>query len=271
MNLSRRLIKFYVDSSLHVALGLTSLTIVSFLKFNLPIELKTIALVFFSTVSGYNLIKYSHQWRTDLNHHLAILCLSTVFALFSMVLLSFHNWLTIAIIASVTFISVWYVLPKQYGLSLRRMPIMKLIAVGITWALMSIALPIAESELLFFFLRVPSFLTILFTQTVLLVMVWCLPFEIRDLKVDDPNLKTLPQLIGVPLTKVVGYILLIACGLLGILVDNYDNGWNETDILIYLLTALLLYFSTQSRSDYYASLVVESIPVLWMILLIIAD
>ncbi len=41
-------------------------------------------------------------------------------------------------------------------------------------------------------------------QRVLLVLAFLIPFEIRDLAYDKPELKTIPQRIGVTQTKIFG-------------------------------------------------------------------
>ena len=58
MNLIKQLIKFYINSSLHIAASVTSMCLVTEIIYKLNISLNFYLFVFFSSVLGYNFIKY---------------------------------------------------------------------------------------------------------------------------------------------------------------------------------------------------------------------
>jgi hypothetical protein len=102
----------------------------------------------------------------------------------------------------------------------------------------------------------------------ILVLALCIPFEIRDLKYDEESLHTLPQVLGVKLSKRIG-LLLCAFYLAGIFYDlNLVEQFNIIESVMVLIIGLFIWFSDKFKTDYYASFFVEAIPVLWLVLYI---
>jgi hypothetical protein len=79
------------------------------------------------------------------------------------------------------------------------------------------------------------------------------------------SLHTLPQLFGVEKTKWIGYCLLCIAFVLKAF-SSHGAALLE-GVFIYLLIAVAIYFSSLQRTKYYTLFWVESIPVLWWILL----
>ncbi|VAW22831.1 hypothetical protein MNBD_BACTEROID04-1895 [hydrothermal vent metagenome] len=96
-----------------------------------------------------------------------------------------------------------------------------------------------------------------------------LPFDIRDVNIDSTILKTIPQTFGIPTSKAIGYVLLIV--FVGL--EFFKNKDSFIDILIIILisiiTALFLRFSSPKKSRYYTSFWVELIPVMWLVLMVL--
>ncbi|MGB3591904.1 MAG: hypothetical protein WBA16_09510 [Nonlabens sp.] len=110
-------------------------------------------------------------------------------------------------------------------------------------------------------------------QLFLFVIALCIPFEIRDLKYDAVELKTLPQTIGVPASKFMGIILCIICLSLEI-VSIYklpESPHYLPGTLIYVTTGVMIYYSSEKKPDYYAGLLVESLPLIYLGLLIASN
>jgi hypothetical protein len=100
-----------------------------------------------------------------------------------------------------------------------------------------------------------------------------LPFEIRDLDLDQIYLSTIPQKIGVRNTKIIGYALLGDALLLEFVKHQFDQ--NRFLIVVFLVVILILFLakSTPKRSRYYTAFWVEAIPILtlgilWIMVLI---
>jgi hypothetical protein len=95
-----------------------------------------------------------------------------------------------------------------------------------------------------------------------------LPFEIRDLKDDSLKLATIPQKIGIFNTKLFGAVLLVF-----FVVLDLFNTIAMADILLNavlaLVTFLFLVFAKKNQSKYYSAFWVESLPVLWLVLLLL--
>ena len=114
-------------------------------------------------------------------------------------------------------------------------------------------------------------------QRFALIFVLILIFEIIDLSNDDPHLKTVPQQMGVKRTKILGYILLIIFCVLELFNSNVNGNLNfqffsQQLLLIFaiaILVALFLAFANEKRSKYYTSFWVESIPIVWWLLLLL--
>jgi 4-hydroxybenzoate polyprenyltransferase len=100
----------------------------------------------------------------------------------------------------------------------------------------------------------------------LFVIALTLPFEIRDLKYDELELKTIPQKLGVRNTKWFGTVLLMISGFLAIQQNYIDDLQLYCSLLVYLITLAFLWFSKVEQGRYYASFWVEGIPVLWLLL-----
>src|SRR5690606_1692626 len=101
-------------------------------------------------------------------------------------------------------------------------------------------------------------------QRFLLVMMLMLPFEIRDLQYDSLKLATIPQKIGVLKTKIIGTLI----GILFFVLEFFKMQINTKLVALTLIVAIMillyLWFANKSRSDYYSSFWVESIPIQWL-------
>jgi hypothetical protein len=91
-------------------------------------------------------------------------------------------------------------------------------------------------------------------QRFLVIVCLLIPFEIIDVKNDEKSLNTLPQIIGVPLTKCFGFVLLFICSF-----------FLNLDFKIAFIILLFIMFSNANRSKYYTIFWVESLPIFWLL------
>ena len=103
------------------------------------------------------------------------------------------------------------------------------------------------------------------------VYVESLPFEIRDINDDDLRLSTIPQKIGIPATKRLGFL-----GLVSIFVFSFFLLQNAAiDVLIttivMVVTGIFLVVSHPKKPFYFTAFWVESVPVLWAFLVLISN
>jgi 4-hydroxybenzoate polyprenyltransferase len=107
-----------------------------------------------------------------------------------------------------------------------------------------------------------------FTQRFLFVFALTLPFEIRDLKFDMANLRTVAQIFGVRNSKIIGVLTLLTILLLEFIKVESDIRSVISLILISVLLSNLIINSRIRQTKYYSSLWVEGVPILWCLLLL---
>ena len=125
---------------------------------------------------------------------------------------------------------------------IRKIPLLKIFYVGLTWALINS------------WLILPSFDGPVFLISWLFVSALVLPFDIRDMKSDD--VVTFPILIGVQKTKYLAYLMVFAASLLSVF--YLDSLYSGCFLAASIFTYLMIYFSENKNRDSYFSFWVES-------------
>ncbi|MEM7185963.1 MAG: hypothetical protein AAF466_04825 [Bacteroidota bacterium] len=273
MHWFKKIISFYVDASVHVALAVTSLAWITVLEFGFERSWEVMGFIFFGTITGYNFVKYAPVagWhhKTLTSSLKAIQLFSFLCApagLYFLIVSPVEVWYTVLPLAVLTF---FYAIPFLHGsrrtdkgsshlFSLRSLSGLKIFVVGMVWAGATVLIPWAGSG------EVADGIGYTLLQRFLFVIAWTLPFEIRDLAYDRPSLGTLPQLLGVERTKWLGYVLLLGCVVVELL--KPDGAWAQliSCILIAVISAVFIFRSKKEQSRYFASFWVESIPIVWM-------
>lgn len=263
---------FYINSSIHVALAVFSMTYVTLLELNLPTDWPLLLFVFFSTITGYNFVKYFGMAKF---HHRRLARWLKVIQIFSLICFLLMLWFLfqlkpktivyIGIFGLVTFLYAIPFLPKRYFMdrqkNLRNIGGLKVYVIALVWAGVTVLLPIFDENGVF-----TTDAWIMTIQRFLLVMLLMLPFEIRDLKYDSLKLATVPQKIGVKNTKVMGVLVGVVFFVLEFLKDELSLKLISLTLAVALITLLFIVFATKKRSDYYSSFWVESVPIFWLIL-----
>lgn len=275
MNVLKRLLNFYLQSSIHVALSVVSLTIITLLEFNIPYTVSLFYFVFFASVTGYNFVKYFGVAKF---HHISLtkwLKGIQVFSFFSFLAMCFFalhlSAKTVCFILGlglVTFLYAIPFLPKHFFLdskqNLRSIGGLKIYLIGVVWSGVTVILPIIESKFSF---STDVFITAI--QRFVFIIALMLPFEIRDLSYDSLKLSTVPQKIGVKFTKVLGLLLLIVFFLLEFFKDDINVLFTIVLFFVSLITFLLILLSKVKQNKYYSSFWVESVPIFWLLILLV--
>lgn len=118
----------------------------------------------------------------------------------------------------VGFFSLFYVwkLPVL-NLNIRSIPGVKIFVLGVTWVLATQVLPFY-----LFSLNIDTTKgAVFFIGSFLFMVAISIPFDIRDINLDEDRLKTIPQKIGVPNAKSLAIILLFMSTVLHIWVANH--------------------------------------------------
>lgn len=262
----KQLFDFYLDSSIHVALSCFALVNYTYLILNISINYSVVLFAFFGTIAGYNFVKFDALARAKKNKMSwklkAIAGLS-----FLSLIIGIYYFLELQkitkIIASVVLIlTILYTLPFfPNKRNARNWVGLKIYIVAICWVGVTLLLPIINCDY-----KINFQIGILILQRLLLIFSLILIFEIKDLKNDDPHLKTVPQQIGIAKTKNLGFVLLIIFVGLSAINFNYEYLELKLNFAIAIVIGFFLFFTNENRSKYFTHFWVESIPIAWWLL-----
>jgi len=271
MQVLKRIIDFYINSSIHVALAVCGLVWVTLLNFNVGANLDFVFFIFFATITGYNFVKYFGLAKFHHRRLASWLKAIQIFSLLCFVALAYYTFKlkteTIFYFIGLGLITFLYAIPflpkkifVQAG-NLRAIGGLKIYVIAFVWTCVTVLIPLLNENYV-----LDNDMVIEFVQRFLYVVIATLPFEIRDMKYDSLKLATIPQKIGVYKTKVIGVLLIVLVFLLEFFKDEFYV--NKTIILSVICVLLLFFllFSTKNQKHYYSSFWVEGIPILWAIL-----
>lgn len=262
MQYFRGFFNFYINSSIHVALAVVSLSVLSFLEFNLVVDFKLLGFIFFGSITGYNFVKYAGIARLhhrSLARNLRLIQVFSLFCFLGFLYFAFLQELKILFTAAVfgVFTLLYAIPPGKNNQNLRNISGIKIFIIALVWAGVTVIFPLL-SKVEF------NQLILEFLQKFCFVIALTIPFEIRDLKYDAGTLKTLPQQVGVQKTKIAGYLLLA--------VILFLEFWKDfilveliTLLFILGVTGIFIKYTKTNQVDYYASFWVEGIPILWLL------
>lgn len=263
----KRLLDFYINSSMHVAVAVLSFCALTAYEFNLNTSAAFYSAVFCASVSGYNFVKYFgltkfyyRSLTTKLKYIQLVSVLSSIGFGYVFFRLQPNSQLLFLILGVITFL---YAIPMGMKMphNLRSIGGVKIYIIALVWAMATVVLPVLESQQI-----LVSDHWILVLQRTFFVIVLMLPFEIRDLDTDQLHLSTIPQKTGIPYTKIIGYAMLGDI----ILLEFFKLKFNQNRFLILVFSVVLLAVflakSTKNKSRYYTAFWVESVPILTLIL-----
>ncbi|WP_282136666.1 hypothetical protein [Seonamhaeicola maritimus] len=273
MGLIKQIFNFYINSSIHVALAVCSLTWITLIEFQAPVDKTLLFFIFFASVTGYNFVKYFGIAKFHHRRLASWLKTIQVFSFFCFLFLVFYalklpmkTLLYIVGFGMLTFFYAIPFLPKRFFVdkqqNLRSIGGLKIYLIALVWSGVTVFIPLINSE---FQLNTDAFITGF--QRYMYVIVLMLPFEIRDLRFDNLKLSTVPQKIGVINTKAVGVILLLGLFALELFKDELNLVQVLALGVILLCTLTLVVLATKNQGKYYSSFWVEGLPVLWLIIL----
>ncbi|WP_033959257.1 membrane protein [Psychroserpens jangbogonensis] len=265
---------FYINSSVHVALAIVAMSYVTCLEFGASVDINVLSFIGFASITGYNFVKYFGLAKF---HHRSLsskLKAIQVFSLLCFLVMCFFavqlnkaSLIAILIFGVVTFLYAIPLLPNRIFIDkkkqLRSISGLKVYIIAMVWSGVTVFLPLINDEF-----DINDDVVISAIQRFIFVIVLMLPFEIRDLNYDSLKLSTIPQRIGVSRTKVIGILLLFLLLALEYFKDDINLNNTLSLVLIVVATLLFLNFSTKKQGQYYSSFWVESLPIWWVILLL---
>ncbi|MBU3681486.1 MAG: hypothetical protein FGM16_06060 [Flavobacterium sp.] len=253
MRIFRYLFDFYIQSSFHVGLAVLALLHCSVLQLQINVQFPVSLAVFCGTVLGYNFLKYAElvylgkansTWHWAIGFCTALAALCFVIALFQLTASQ-----QLVFLSSGLFV-VGYPLLRRFGW-------FKLFFVSAAVTHITVFIPLVLE------MQVDNTLINILIQRFFLLSSLLIPFEIWDSQFDGAHMQTLPQRLGIQKTKYLGYSLLIpVIALMGRQAD-----YQLATLVVVALAALSIYFTSLQRSNYYTSFWVESVPIVWWLVL----
>ena len=260
----RKIVELIVFGNIWISLGAAALTLNTFLVMEWTVNPSLILLVFFATVLSYSfqrVIRHTsgnainsirHQWVYKQIKLLFVLiaassCLSgyLFFTLFSFYdLIYFSPLISIALFYAV----------KLFPKSLRDIPFLKIILIASSWAAVTVLIPAHINQ------ELSAYGTwAIFVLNFIYIFALVIPFDIRDLHFDEPEKKTIPQLIGLKAAKYTAIALLVLCGLLSCALLN------EAVYLIpvYLVSIVLVLQVNDRRKEFFYACGIDGLILLF--------
>jgi hypothetical protein len=268
MTILKRLLDFYINSSIHVSLSVYALVRMTGFLFEIP-QIQVPALfAFFGTIVGYNFVKYdalARRYKLQIRTELKLIAALSFLSFLAAGYYFFQLGQTTKIIGiAFLILTMLYTLPFfPNRRNARNWAGVKIYIVSLCWVGVTLFLPIINAGI-----PLGAEVLIVGIQRFILIFVLILIFEIIDLQVDDPNLKTVPQQIGVLNTKILGSILLFVFILLGFFQTDFSIPSLFVRLALAMTAFFFLLFAHEKRSKYYTSFWVEGIPIFWWVLLV---
>ncbi|HEY0091505.1 MAG TPA: hypothetical protein VGB43_03370 [Flavobacterium sp.] len=269
MRILKRLFDFYLRSSIHVALAVFALVLMTQYMFGIVNGNAVAFFAFFGSITGYNFVKYDALARIgkrDLSVQLKAIAALSFFSTIACGFFFFKLKVQTQLIAFVFLgLTLLYTLPFfPNRKNARNWAGVKIYIVALCWSGVTVMLPIIDANVDISF---QVYLKAL--QRFILVFVLILIFEIIDLSKDDPHLQTVPQQIGVKPTKILGIVLLLVFYAMEFFRIHMDNSQLIVNSVLVVGLTLLLVFANVNRSKYYTLFWVESVPVCWYCLVLL--
>ncbi len=268
MRFLKLVLDFYLNASIHVAFSVYAFLRITEIYFELPYNENLNWFLFFGTITGYNFVKYAGVAKL---HHKSLtkdLKIIQIFSFLCFLSLCYFMYQvpikTLYFTIPFVLLTILYAVPFLSGFdkNLREISYLKIIVVGFVWAGFTVFIPIIDAGN-----EISVDVLFLMLQRFLIVVVLILPFDIRDVKYDAISLQTIPKKIGVEKTKKLGLILLVFSLVLEYLLVT--SSIVKTPFMIFFF--LMIIFLMRAKIDqykYYSSFWVESLPIVWWLLLL---
>ena len=269
MTLLKHLFNFYINSSIHVALSVYSLTWITLVSLDLSYSESVLYFVFYASITGYNFVKYFGIAKFHHRQLASWLKFIQILSFICFILMCYYGFqlklkthVFIACFAVLTILYAVPFLPKQKG-AIRSVSGLKVYVIALVWTGVTVFIPLINADY-----NINADVILLGFQRFLYVLVLMLPFEIRDLKFDKLELSTIPQKLGVKKSKALGILLLSMFFLLEFLKDETTAISILVLLIVSIITALFVIFSKVEQNKYYCSFWVEGLPIMWLILVL---
>lgn len=266
----KSILDYYIDFNFHVSLCAISYILLIYNQTKLSFEITDhfvldTLFVLTATHFAYNFIKY-YEFTVSKNkpiHDFSItFFLPALISFFILIYIFFvFTFTKQVLVVCITFFTIAYTIPFYKKYNLRSYPIIKILTISTSWTLSIVVLP--------FYQIFDSFQLIYYSVIIfLMVTAQMVPFEIRDARLDAHYVKNSVNIYGLNTIKKVGYILLLSILVFQITKNQINNSFelHFSSVIVLIIMTVLIRKSTYNQSKYFSSLMVESIPIYWLIM-----
>ncbi len=254
MNNCYKILNFYFKTSIHTGISLWCFLKITKIYLNIKLPNDFIAVVFFGTIATYSTLKFGVAF---LNKKMSFSKNYWLLLVFLAAFLGFTiSFLTLETFIKERFLVILMVL-FLYPYA-RKNWFLKLAFVCFCVSYITVYIPFILTN------ANPLQTVFLFLQRFLIVFALLIPFEIKDMKTDSKTILTMPLVLGIKATKIIGYL----CLLLFTFISFFETKYLLTDCFIAILTAGFIFFSKTENNKYFTLFWVESIPIFWYLLLV---
>ncbi|WP_339663313.1 hypothetical protein [uncultured Polaribacter sp.] len=268
MKILKNSLDFYINASIHVGLAVYAFVRITEIYFKLPYNKNVDYFIFYGTITGYNFVKYADVAKLHHKRLTKNLKMIQVFSLFSFFAMCYYGYLidfkTLLFSIPFALATVLYAVPFLNGFTknLRELSSLKIGIVAFVWMGFTAIIPLFDAGKEF---SVPIFLYAV--QRFLVVLVLILPFDIRDVQFDAISLQTIPKKIGVEKTKKLGVGILVFTLVLEFMSSTAITN-KSPFMLFFFLLIMFLMRAKINQSKYYSSFWVESLPIVWWLIIL---
>mgnify|MGYP000548405160 CR=1 FL=1 len=249
-----KILKFLVYSNSWISIGAFLITLLSFKVFGTDPNIKFCVFIFFSTLFSYNFQRITRLKKIAKLSPDAWIVKNSFIAKIILVA-SGIGAISFVPIFEAPFTLMWLIILGVISLgysyrNLRDLPYIKIVLIAVSWGITSAILPlvIAGNQPL-------SKFVISFGWIFFYIIAITIPFDIRDIGIDEDSKKTIPQWVGVKRAKIVAYLCLMvsfifiafSLSLLGAI----------SLFISYIIAGFLIKNSSEKRNDLYFSFLID--------------
>lgn len=260
MNFLKQIGAFLAYSNIWIGAGAAAFTWKFYLITNSPINYKLVGFVFFSTILTYTFQRYvkmndksyANTNRFDwMKRNLVFVKLSLIITTIASVwTIWFVNIESLYLLGALGLLSFFYIIKIPGFNNLRNIPGLKIFVIAIVWAATSSLLPYLNHENV----STPLLIVLLITDFFFVLGI-TIPFDIRDIQLDEKKTKTIPQLLGIKKSLVIANILIILYWtIMNIYLTNYILLYSAISILA---AGIIISLSERKKIDTYFSLWID--------------
>lgn len=260
----RKGIQFLVYTNLWISSGAVAFTCLLCSMVSLAPNYPLLGLIFFATLWTYTFQRWFKlqsgerttgprmEWMTA--HPVAVKSVLVGGLVGSVTLTYWLSALTIGLFALLGGIALFYVFKLKksrfFRSSLREVPFVKILLISGVWGVSCAVIPSVEEGV------VTNHLIPLFIATTAYIIAITIPFDIRDVLLDEARQRTLPQMFGVGGAKAIALSCLAVSGWLWC---DFLHHFHEGIALGCLLSGGLILWATPQRKDLFFSFFVDGL------------